>query len=192
MTNEELFAATTVKTWATVLSRVDKMLFSLGDEELHAKIAPGRNRVYYVLGHLAAHHDLLLPQLGIGERLHPELDETFIRNPDGALPDAFPASDLRQMFAEVNAALTTGLEAMPAADLLKRHGLISEEDFAKEPLRNRLALLQIRTAHAMHHARQMRLWKTCASGTEAFRLSGNSHSGSLIPSIVHRTEGMST
>ena len=141
MTSEELFAATTVKTWTTVLSRVDKMFSSLSDEELHARIAPGRNRVYYLLGHLTAHHDLLLPQLGIGARLHPELDETFIQNPDGALPDVFAARDLRRMFAEVNAALTTGLEVMPAADLLQRHGLVSEEDFAKEPLRNRLALL---------------------------------------------------
>ncbi len=157
MTNEELFAATTVKTWATVLSRVDKMFSSLSDEELHARIAPGRNRVYYLLGHLNAHHDLLLPQLGIGARLHSELDETFISNPDGALPDAFAASDLRQMFAEVNTALSTGLQAMSAADLLKRHGLVSEEDHTKEPLRNRLALLEIRTAHAMYHAGQIRL-----------------------------------
>lgn len=61
------------------------------------------------------------------------------------------------MFAEVNAAITVGLEAMPAADLLKRHELVSEEDFAKEPLRNRMALLEIRTAHAMYHAGQIRL-----------------------------------
>lgn len=157
MTNEWLFAATTVKTWTTVLSRVDKMFSSLSDDELQARIAPERNRVYYLLGHLTAHHDLLLPQLGVRQRLHPELDETFIRNPDGTAPDIFTAGDLRRMFVEVNTALTAGLEAMSPADLLKRHGLVSEEDFTKEPLRNRLALLQIRTAHAMYHAGQIRL-----------------------------------
>jgi len=49
------------------------------------------------------------------------------------------------------------METMSPADLLKRHGLVSEEDFAKEPLRNRLALFEIRATHAMYHAGQIRL-----------------------------------
>ncbi len=95
MTNEELFAATTGKTWATVLSRVDKMFSSLSDEELHARIAPGRNRVYNLLGHLTAHHDLLLPQLGIGERLHPKLDEPLFATRTAL----FPMPSLQATFA---------------------------------------------------------------------------------------------
>jgi hypothetical protein len=157
MPNEEIFAATAIKTWTTVNSRVEKMLSSLSDEELQIQIAPGRNRVYYILGHLAAHHDLLLPLLGIGERLHPELDEFFIKNPDRTFPDKFTAAELRRMFTEVNATVTSGMGTMPPADLLKRHGLVSEEDFAKEPIRNRLALFEIRAAHAMYHAGQIRL-----------------------------------
>ena len=157
MTTEELFAATTIKTWTTVVSRLDKMFSSLSDEELQAEIAPGRNRVYYLLGHLTAHHDLLLPMLGIGDRLHPELDEFFISNPDRSFPDRFSAQDLRRFFAEVNHSLTSGLQAMQPAELLQRHAAVSEEDFAKEPLRNRLAVFQIRTAHAMYHAGQIRL-----------------------------------
>ena len=155
MPNEEIFAATAIKTWTTVNSRVEKMLSSLSDEELQSEIAPGRNRVYYILGHLAAVHDLLLPLLGIGERMHPELDEFFIKNPDRTFKDKFSAAELRQMFTEVNAAVTSGMETMPPADLLQRHGLVSEEDFAKEPLRNRLALFEIRAAHAMYHAGQI-------------------------------------
>lgn len=81
---------------------------------------------------------------------------------------------------------------MPAADLLQRHGLVSEEDSAEEPSRNRLALLEIRTAHAMYHAGQIRQWKTYASGMEVFRLSADSFTGPLLLSIVHRTERTST
>jgi hypothetical protein len=71
------------------------------------------------------------------------------------------------MFTEVNATVTNGMEAMPPADLLKRHGLVSEKDFANEPLRNRLALFEIRAAHATYHAGQIRLVEiACERKTE--------------------------
>jgi hypothetical protein len=34
------------------------------------------------MGHLTAVHDRLFPMLGLGQRLHPELDEDFLVNPD--------------------------------------------------------------------------------------------------------------
>lgn len=69
------------------------MFSILSDEELQTEIAPGRNRVYYLLGHLTAHHDCLLPLLGIGSRLHPELDETFI----DILIAMFPKASLQRI-----------------------------------------------------------------------------------------------
>jgi hypothetical protein len=157
VTNEELFAATAIKTWSTTTTRLEKMLSSLTDEQLQSEVAPGRNRVYYILGHLAAIHDLLLPMLSLGERLHPELDEIFLKNPDRTFPDTFSGGELREIFATINATVTSALEAMPAADLLKRHASVSEEDFAREPLRNRFAVLESRTSHAGFHAGQIRL-----------------------------------
>jgi len=157
VTNEELFAATAIKTWTTVTARLEKLLSSLSDDELQSEVSPGRNRVYYILGHLAAYHDRLLPMLGLGERLHPELDDLFIANPDRTFPDEIAAAELRKMFTEVNAKVTSAIEAMPPADLLQKHEAVSAEDFAKEPLRNRLAVFEIRTAHAMFHAGQIRL-----------------------------------
>jgi hypothetical protein len=157
VTNEEIFAATAIKTWTTVTARLEKILSSFSDEELQSEVSPGRNRVYYILGHLTAHHDRLLPMLGLGKRLHPELDEIFITNPDQKSGDEVSAADLRKMFTDVNVAVTSAIEAMPPADLLKRHEAVSDEDFAKEPLRNRLAVFEIRTSHAMFHAGQIRL-----------------------------------
>jgi hypothetical protein len=48
--------------------------------------------------------------LGIGERLHPELDETYITNSDRALPDSLSASDLKKAWTEVNRKLTDAFE----------------------------------------------------------------------------------
>ena len=159
MTNEELFAATAIHSWKIVIDRLDKAFASLSDEELQKVVAPGKNRIYYLLGHLTAVHDRLLPMLFLGERLHPELDETFLTNPDKASPDTFSAADLRKAWTEVNTKLAAAFEALPAADWLKRHEAVPAEEFAKEPLRNRLAVLISRTGHAAFHAGQIRLTK---------------------------------
>lgn len=157
MTNEELFTGTAINNWKLALSRLDQLTTPLSNEQLQQQVAPGRNRIYYLLGHLTAVHDRLFPLLGLGERLHPELDEVFITNPDKTSPDKISAAELRKAFAEVNTRLTAAIEALPAADWLKKHASVSEEDFAKEPLRNRISILQSRTAHAMFHAGQITL-----------------------------------
>ena len=36
----------------------------------------------------------MLPLLGIGERLHPELDEAYLTNPDQTTSDPLAAADL--------------------------------------------------------------------------------------------------
>ncbi len=158
--NEELLTATAIDFWKISLGRLDKAFLSLDDAGLQKQIAPGKNRIYYLLGHMTAVHDRMLPLLGLGERLHPELDETFISNPDKALPDTFSGDALRAAWTEVHTKLTAAIEALPAADWLKRHDAVSEEDFAKEPLRNRLAVLLSRTGHVTFHTGQMRLIKS--------------------------------
>jgi len=157
MTNEELFTGAAINSWKLAVNRLDQLTTPLSDEQLQQELAPGRNRIYYLLGHLTAVHDRLFPMLGLGERLHPELDEAFITNPDKASPDKISAAELRKAFAEVNTKLTAAIEALPASDWLKKHASVSDEDFAKEPLRNRISVLQSRTGHAMFHAGQIRL-----------------------------------
>ncbi|HEX3527380.1 MAG TPA: DinB family protein [Thermoanaerobaculia bacterium] len=155
MTHEELFAKTTINTWKLGLERLDKMFSSLSDEELQTRVAPERNRVFYLLGHLTAVHDRLFPLLSLGQRLHPELDDDFLTNPDGKSPDRVSAADLRRAWSEVNTKLTAAFDALPPADWLQKHEAVSEEDFAKEPHRNRLAVVQSRTLHAGFHAGQI-------------------------------------
>jgi len=157
MTNEELFAKTTVNSWKLAIDRLDQMFSSLSDEELQTAVAPDRNRVFYLLGHLTAVHDRLFPLLNLGQRLHPELDDDFIANPDGKSSDRVSAEELRRAWTEVNRQLMAAFVELPAAEWLKKHDAVSEEDFAKEPLRNRLAVLQSRTLHAAGHAGQITL-----------------------------------
>lgn len=157
MTNEDLFVATTIKTWNIAIDRLDRLFSSLSDQELQTEVSPGRNRAYYILGHLAAYHDRLLPMLGLGERLHPELDKLFIINPDTKVSDEILAPELRKMFTEINREFTRLITALPPAELLKKHESVSADDFAKDPLRNRLSVFQTRIAHAMFHAGQIRL-----------------------------------
>jgi hypothetical protein len=157
MTNDELFAGTAVKNWKLVIERLIGTIAALSDDGMQKEVSPGRNRVYYLVGHLTAVHDRLFPLLGLGERWHPELDDQFLAKPDRAVPDTVASADLRKAFVAVNTQLTAAIEALPPADWLKKHAAVSDEDFAREPLRNRMAVLQSRTAHASFHEGQIRL-----------------------------------
>ena len=159
MTNEELLGITALNSWKLVIGRFDQNLAALTDEQLQKQVAPGKNRLFYLVGHLTAVHDRMLPMLGIGERLHPELDETYITNPDRALPDPLSASDLRKAWAEVNGKLMDAFERFTAADWLEKHAAVSDEDFAKDATRNRLAVVLSRTKHASFHSGQAILAK---------------------------------
>jgi hypothetical protein len=159
MTNEELFGGAALHSWKQAIGQFDKALAELSDEQLQKPVAPGRNRLYYLLGHLTAVHDRLFTLLGVGERLHPELDAAFIANPDGTLADPVSASELRKAWSEVNAKLTAALVRFTPADWLQRHTSVSEEDFAKDPTRNRLAVVLSRTVHVSFHSGQAVLAK---------------------------------
>jgi hypothetical protein len=159
MTNEELLVATALGSWKQIIGRADSVVTKYTDEQLERHIAPGRNRVRYLIGHLVAIDDRLFPSLGIGERLHPELDAAYVTNPDGTLPDPVSTEELKKAWFEVHSKLTAAFEQMTAAQWLERHTAVSEEDFAKEPLRNRLAMLLSRTNHVSMHVGQALLAK---------------------------------
>jgi hypothetical protein len=154
MTNEELLVATALGSWKQILGRADSVIAKYTDEQLDRHVAPGRNRVRYLIGHLVAINDRLFVGLGIGERLYAELDAAYVTNPDGTLPDPVSTEELKKAWFEVHSKLTAAFEQMTAAQWLERHSAVSEEDFAKEPLRNRLAMLLSRTNHVSMHLGQ--------------------------------------
>jgi hypothetical protein len=160
MTNSELsqpqarLAAAALKAWKTNIDRAGKFFSSLNEEQLQAEVAPGKNRLLYLWGHLTAVNDAMLPLLGFGDRLHPELDAIFISVPDKSVPNPPSAKDLKNAWDEVNAKLTPAMQSLSAGDWLQKHNAVSEEDFAKEPDRNRFAILLGRTNHLAYHVGQ--------------------------------------
>jgi len=159
MTNEEILRVTVLNSWKLAINRLGKTLSELSDEQLQQHVAPGKNRVLYLLGHLTAMHDRMFPLLGLGDRLHPELDEPYIANPDRVLADPLSATELRRAWAKVNDKLTRAFEGFTLGDWLQKHAAVSDDDFIKDPMRNRLAVVMNRTSHVSYHAGQAALTK---------------------------------
>jgi len=157
MTNEELFLAVALNGWKGNIERGDKMFSGLSEEELLKEVAPGRNRLIYLWGHLTATHDAMLPLLGLGRRHYPEFDIAFISNPDNKQAGIPPVESVRKAWREVNGKLFEGFADLSTAGWLKKHAALSEEDFLKEPLRNRFAILLSRTNHLAYHLGQTAL-----------------------------------
>jgi hypothetical protein len=143
-----------LKAWKTNIDRADKLFGTLSSEEVLREIAPGRNRLIYLWGHLTAAHDSMLPLLGLRERLHPDFDVAFISNPDRSRADTPPHEQVRGAWRVVNAELWKGFEKMSWNDWVQRHSAVSEEDFAKDASRNRFAVLLSRTNHLSYHLGQ--------------------------------------
>ncbi|MEO8109750.1 MAG: DinB family protein [Ginsengibacter sp.] len=141
--------------WNTHVSRADKLLNELSDRQLENEVSPGRNTGVYLLGHLAAVHDAMLPLLGFGEKHHPELENIFIKNPDKSGLQKPPVSDLRNYWQKVNNALNEHFNKVTPEEWLQKHTSVSEEDFEKEPHRNRLNVLISRTNHLASHLGQL-------------------------------------
>jgi len=154
MGNEGSYAALGLKVWKAQIERADKLFGGLSSEDLLREIAPGRNRMLYLWGHLTATHDMMLPLVGIRERFHPEFDIAFISNPDKSQATGPSHEHVRQAWKTVNRELWKGFETMSWSDWLQRHTAVSEEDFAKDASRNRFAILLSRTNHLSYHLGQ--------------------------------------
>jgi uncharacterized damage-inducible protein DinB len=156
-TSNELSVQVAISSWRLVLERANKTLSNLPDDQLLKEVAPGKNRVIYLWGHLTAAHDAMFPILGLGERLHPELDAIFVSSPDKTGAQFPPVGELRKYWDEVNGKLLSQFATLSADEWLQRHYAMSEEDYAKDPTRNRLAVLLSRTNHISHHLGQITL-----------------------------------
>ena len=145
--------------WESQNKYLTKLIESLSDEQLMKEIAPGRNTGIYLLGHLIAVSDALFPLLGFSDRLYPELDEVFIKNPDKSGLPMPSIAELKEKLEAVNAKLETVFQTTSVDEWLERHTAVSAEDFANEPHRNKLNVLLNRTGHMANHIGQMLLLK---------------------------------
>jgi uncharacterized damage-inducible protein DinB len=150
-----LFVNTFLKAWATQVTRINEFLESVTDEELLKEIAPGKNSGIYLLGHLTAVNDGIIPLLGLGKRLYPQLEQIFVSSPDKSGKE-FPSIDkIKSYWNDVNEHLIQHFSQLEPEEWLTRHEAISAEDYAREPHRNKLNVLIHRTTHLGYHLGQM-------------------------------------
>lgn len=150
-----LFVKMALDGWNGQNKRLTDLVNKLSDEQLLAETAPGRNTGIYLLGHLVAVNDALLPLFGFGQRLYPELEDVFLRNPDKSDLPKPSVAELRNALVKVNADLDAHISKLTPAQWFEKHTAVSTEDFAKEPHRNRLNVLLSRTTHLSYHLGQM-------------------------------------
>jgi hypothetical protein len=154
-----LLVKMTLTAWDTQNNYLNNLIGSLSDEQLSKEIAPGRNTGIYLLGHLIAVSDAMLPLLGFGDRLFPALENVFITNPDKSGLDRPGITALKENLKAVNAKLATAFQSCTVDEWLSRHNSVSAEDFVKEPHRNKLNVLISRSNHMANHIGQMLLLK---------------------------------
>lgn len=159
MNHDELFVKMALSAWNTHIQRMNKFLEDFSDEQLYTEVAPGKNRIIYLLGHLIAVHDNMLKLFSIGDRLYAHLDEIFLNSPDKATTTFADADKLRSYWKKLNDILSVKFNQMSTSDWFAKHAAISAEDFAKEPERNKLNVLINRTNHLAYHLGQLQLVK---------------------------------
>jgi len=102
-------------------------------------------------------NDALLPLLGVGEKLHPELDPMFLSNPDRSQQKILSGEELKRVWDEINGSLWSAFSKWTPSEWLQKHTSVSDADFVKEPHRNRFTILLGRTSHLAYHLGQANL-----------------------------------
>src|SRR3954464_250761 len=156
---KQLLIKSVLDSWKAKIKEASTLIDSLTDEQLQKEIAPNKNRGTYLLGHLAAVHDQMLPILNFGKQQYESLNEPFLDKPDKAVSDFPKTSELRTYWKNANAKLDAHLSKLTPDEWFEKHASISAEDFAKEPHRNRLNVLLNRTTHLTYHVGQLALLK---------------------------------
>ena len=159
LNDRELAVRSQIEVWHGQTGRLSDLLYELSDEQLIKQISPDRNTGHYVIGHLAAVNDGMLPLLGFGERRFPELEDAFLKNPESADIKRPTPAEVRHVWAELLGVLRENFERLSADEWFDRHTAVSAEDFVNEPHRNRINLLINRTNHLSYHLGQLTLLK---------------------------------
>jgi len=87
------------------------------------------------------------------------LDRLFVSQPDRAVSQILNGPDLNNIWTQLDAALWAEFQKLSPSEWLQRHQGVSVEEFAREPHRNKYAILLGRTAHLAYHYGQAILAK---------------------------------
>lgn len=154
----ELFIYMVLQQWQATNQKIDKFFDTLSEEQYAAPIAGSPNTASWVLCHLAHVSDRLFPLLGLGNAQYPQLAEVMEAK-NSSPHTAFSKSEAKNMWLAINAKLFQHFTDMSPEQWFEKHTAVSEDDFKKEPHRNKLNVIINRTNHQSHHIGQLVLIK---------------------------------
>src|SRR6204780_218575 len=100
--SEQALVKAALSSWKGNIDRANRLFSPLNEQQLRKEVAPGKNRLIYLWGHLTAVHDRMLPLLVLGARRHPEYDSLFLTNPDKTAPTLPAAAEIKKAWDEIN------------------------------------------------------------------------------------------
>jgi DinB superfamily len=158
-THLQLLVNMTLTSWNAQNKYFNNLLETYTEEQFSREVAPGKNTGTYLVGHLIAVSDAMLPLLGFGTMHYPELENIFIKNPDNSGLQKPGITELKENLKAVNAALDKHFNSLSVEEWFEPHTAVSTDGFAKEPHRNKLNVVISRTNHMANHIGQLLLLK---------------------------------
>lgn len=141
--------------WNAYNRIMQKTLDAISEENFHKSIVPGGNSPSWIMGHLVDTDDALLKLFGIRERMYPELAAIYHHERGGNQTGHLSKNELTSKWNAIVAELDRVFKGMSEKDWLARHMAVTEEDFKKEPHRNKLNVMLSRVTHKASHLGQI-------------------------------------
>ncbi len=156
--HEKLIITQCIKAWEQRVEQATKLFDSLSEWAMDTEVAPGRNKVVYLIGHLLTVHDRMVEGLGLGERSYAQFDHLFIdaQSPDAVYPET---AWLKENWDKLHQFINEKFNEMTVENWLSKHAYVTAEEFVTQPERNKLNLLISRTNHLSSHNGQLLLVK---------------------------------
>lgn len=159
MTSNELIVKMVFDRWNTLIKNADTLINDLSNEQFQREVSPGKNTGLYLLGHLIAVHDDMIPILNLGEKEYPDLFEMFVKSPDKSTVKKPDIEDLKIIWNNQLKSLNLKFEGITPNEWFEKHNSVSIEDFINEPHRNKLNIISTRSTHLAYHVGQLILLK---------------------------------
>lgn len=156
---QDLFIATILKNWHLQVRRGKALLDSITEDEIMKEVAHGKNRGIYIVGHIVAYHDLLGEILGYGKRKYPPLQTIFIETADKSGLEMPSYAEIKVLYEDLHKNIAEQLEDYPIEQWYQKHEAMTDDDFEKDPSRNKLNVLVSCISHLAYHLGQLRLLK---------------------------------
>jgi uncharacterized damage-inducible protein DinB len=146
-----------IRQWDAYNRLMLKTLENISEADFHKPIVAGGNSPSWLLGHLADTDDALLELFGIRNRLYPNLAKIYHHERDTNQTGHLSKEELITQWQAIITELDRAIKAYSEDDWLARHMVVSEEDFKKEPHRNKLNVMLSRVTHKASHLGQIAL-----------------------------------